>query len=116
MKSLAEKINFNDSANNVYFQRGFRSLFEDHVNHIIDTNKYGLKIIKPIDAFRYQGDLFGYLTKEGIKKEDHWFIMVLSGMKSPDEMDVNTSALFIPTGDIMSKLRTYYLTNRRMTA
>jgi hypothetical protein len=60
--------------------------------------------VDPMDAYVYQGNLFGLFTHIGIAPEWHLLTMYYNDMQSPVEYDGEKLVFYVPTEDIYSRM------------
>jgi hypothetical protein len=91
---------------------GFRLMIETHRAYFRQDGRFEVHAVDNHDAFKYQYDLYGYLSAKSIHPEYHFAIMRLSDMESPTEFDQNTTVLYIPARDSYTRLKGLYVTSR----
>ena len=72
--------------------------------------------IDPHDVYKYEGDLYGLLSKNGISHEAHWLVMRLNDLKSPADVPDELSFLSIPDFGLVSRIRQLYLVKAKKIA
>lgn len=89
----------------------FRLMLETHRGHFRQEGNYELHAVDKHGAFKFQYDLYGYLTDKGIHPELHWLVMRVNDIESPLRFDNTVDYLFIPKADVYSKLKGLYSTS-----
>lgn len=108
-----------DLGASVYWEEAWHVVLESHLPYLMGTatnralgSQNGIQTyaVDPHDAFRYDGDLWGYLQSINQQPPYWWPIMRASGMYSPNEFNRNVTELIIPSVQFIDSLRTLYQT------
>ena len=89
-----------------YNSDGFKKILEDHLS-IIKSNTNTIEVA-PIDANRFEYDLFSVLRELKIDPKLHWIIMRVNGMNSPADYKKEMLQLQIPDEDYFDSLLATY--------
>jgi hypothetical protein len=108
-----------DLGADIYWEEEWHVVLESHLPYLTGakTNpSYGPQngiqtyAVDPHDAFRYDGDLWGYLQSINQQPQYWWPIMRASGMYDPNQFNRYTTELIIPSVQFIDSLRTLYQT------
>jgi hypothetical protein len=108
-----------DLGADVYWEEEWHIVLESHLPYLMGTkvssslgSQTGLQVyaVEPHDAFRYDGDLWGYLQYIQQQPQYWWPIMRANGMYSPNEFNRTYTQLIIPSVQFIDNLRTLYQT------
>lgn len=94
----------------IYYDPGFRNVFEDHLNFIINNGSYNIETIDANTAARYAGDWRGLMISMTVQPYLHWFNMRINGYNSTTEYNKNILEIKIIKDNAIEKLRQGYLT------
>lgn len=100
--------------NQIYYDPTFRTILEDHLTFIRNSNEITTINIEPAMAYKYEGDLFGLLFNYGITFEQHWIIMRLNGFTNPNQNKSTLLSLITPSRAIVERIRAVYMTRNRV--
>lgn len=95
----------NDPGPEFYYSDIWRQTVEDHLDLLVTANNPTVIDVQPNDAYRYRGDLFGYLTHAGIGLEHHYLVARLNGYRDGSEFDENRTAIVVPSLETIERLR-----------
>ena len=104
-----------NSGPDIYYDIAFRNILEDHVTFLRNNKETVTIMIEPAYAYKYEGDLFGLLSKYNIDFELHWIIMRVNKMVSPTETTDMLSSLLIPNRTVIERIRNVYMTKDKVT-
>lgn len=96
-------------ADPVYYMDDFRAKLEDHL--VIFRNNPGWRNTLPVDpqdAYRYEYNLYSYLTAKMVPAHLHWFVMRLNEMVSPEQFGPGIAQLYLPVEMHLDQLRSNY--------
>lgn len=113
MSSLINKIH--NPGPDIYYDRNFRIVFEDHLNHIINTSTSYITnaTIDPNTAARYAGDWSGLMIELGIFPYMHWYNLRLNGLMSSSDFDGTMLSVSLLNSIVVEKLMNSYKTQRK---
>lgn len=96
-------------ADPVYYRDDFRTKLEDHMV-IFRTNPawHTVLPVDPQDAYRYEYNLYSYLSSKMVPAHLHWFVMRLNEMISPDQFGPGVNQLYLPVEIQLDQLRSNY--------
>nr|DAF31229.1 MAG TPA: baseplate wedge protein [Caudoviricetes sp.]DAP57160.1 MAG TPA: baseplate wedge protein [Caudoviricetes sp.]DAS00418.1 MAG TPA: baseplate wedge protein [Caudoviricetes sp.]DAV72425.1 MAG TPA: baseplate wedge protein [Caudoviricetes sp.]DAV96728.1 MAG TPA: baseplate wedge protein [Caudoviricetes sp.] len=104
MSLLEQTLPFIDQTGS---EEGFRVVLEDHLSSL-KTDIEDVILIDPVDAVRFEYDLNGLLRYKGIPIEQHWIIMRVNNMMSPEDYRRDRLTLNKPSTATIAALRNYY--------
>lgn len=108
-----------DLGASIYWEEEWHIVLESHLPYLMGTatstalgSSTGLQVyaVDPHDAFKYDGDLWGYLQSIKQQPQYWWAIMRANGMYAPNEFSRSVSQLIIPSVQFIDNLRTLYQT------
>lgn len=108
-----------DLGASIYWEEEWHVVLESHLPFLMGTatnqtlgSAAGIQTyaVDPHDAFRYDGDLWGYLQSINQQPQYWWPIMRASGMYSPNEFTRYVTELIIPSVQFIDRLRALYQT------
>ncbi len=105
LKSLSEM------GDNLDYDEEFRIWIES----MLPTLKKNLSkviTVDHVDAFRYQGDLYGLFEKYGIGKPEHYVCMLVNGYRNPNDYAGDKMLFDVPNMSTVSALKGVYRTRR----
>jgi hypothetical protein len=103
-----------DPGPSVYYDSAFRNVLEDFMTYL-RTNPSTISInIEPIDAYKYEFDLFSLLNKYNIPPYMHWIVMRVNNFTSPLEVTRKLNTLRIPNESVINTIRQSHLTVSRI--
>lgn len=89
----------------VFYDNKFRAVLEDFMSFFKSHPTTYRISIEPIQAYKYEFDLFGLLTDCGISINLHWLVMRMNNMTSPTDATKNLLTLIIPNISTVSYIR-----------
>lgn len=95
---------------NAYYEPAFRAILEDHMQYLRLHPKTVSTEVIGIDALRYAGDLYGYLTYNKIGQALHWIILRMNNFVNPAEFDERILTLLIPDAGVIDGIKQQYST------
>jgi hypothetical protein len=111
-----------DPGDTVYYEPGFRTVIETHLTLLRNHPATQRSAISPDKLHQYEGDFYGLLGELGVGMELHWIYLRVNGMESPNQFGRQLRDPYIkeqrfqlrrPPTEMISDLRTLYLTTRR---
>jgi hypothetical protein len=109
-----DSLMFNPGSD-IYYDAGFRVVLEDHMTLLRNDSTTQIIDVAPMDAYVYEADLFGLLSKYGVAPYLHWLTMRMNDMTSPSENDLKLTQLLIPYQGNIDKIRQSYTSVNRIT-
>jgi len=112
----------NNSGDPMFYELGFRTIIETHLNILKYTNFTMKRSIDGSKVYQYEGDFYGLLAELNVPLEHHWIFLRVNGMFNPNEFgrvvydpygrrhDFN---LLIPSDDYIGNLLILYKSTRR---
>lgn len=95
----------NDSGPAFYYTDKWRRVVEDHLDLLRNAQNTTINEIAPIDAYRYRGDFFGYLTSLKIPAQYHYVVARVNGMTDGSELTEFHTTIIIPPNEAIERLR-----------
>ena len=111
-----------DPGDPVFYDRAFRNHLESHLNILRFTNPRTL-VVSASDLWRFEGNLYGYLSLKDVVAENHWVVMRMNNMHHPQEfgrkpreiaMPREGDTLLLPDQGLLDSIRTLYLGKKEM--
>jgi hypothetical protein len=99
----------------VYYDEGFRAVFEDHLNFILNTKRDALAIetVDENTGARFAGDFRGLMLEMGKEPHMAWFNMRINGYTNCSEYDGSQISLYILQTSVVDKLAAQYRTKKK---
>lgn len=94
----------------VYWEEDWHIVLESHLLYLMNPSIATPLNVDPHDAYKYTGDLWGYLMDQQYDPQYYWPIMRASGLYSPSEFNSQTTQLLIPSTQFIDTLRKLYQT------
>jgi hypothetical protein len=94
----------------IYYDDAFNWMLETHLRWLRERPE---TVVYPVDefaAYKYQGDLFAYLTELGKSPQYHRLLMRLNAMASPQDFGPQTQSLLIVPDQYIEQLLARYRT------
>lgn len=66
--------------------------------------------IIPETGYLYRFDLTSFLLDNKVPLEDHWLVMRVNGLTTPQEFDETVTALIVPAQELITRLKQAYRT------
>lgn len=89
----------------------FHLMLETHRGYFRQEGNYEVHGVDSHAAYKYQYDLFGYLTSKNVHPELHWLVMRLSDIESPTRFDNTVQVLLLPKKEAYAKLKGLHITS-----
>lgn len=102
------------SGPDIYYDTAFMSVLEDHMTYLRNNASTNILSIDPMNAYKYEFDLFGLLLLHNVPKHLHWVTMRVNNYSSPNDFDRTRLTLLVPDGNIVKYIRQSHLTTRRL--
>lgn len=99
----------------IYFDLGFRNVLEDHMTYLRTHGQTRDQVVDKGAAYKYEYDLFGFLSMAGIAPHLHWVVMRMNNMTSPMEFGMHNETLLVPEATVVDKIRQAHMTTRKVT-
>lgn len=99
-----------EEATKLSYDQTYRRMLETHLPLLRKAGSTLSQLVEPYEAYRYQGDLYGYLSHKRVPRELHWLIMRLNDFNAPTDFHSEVRFLLAPSPDIISQIRTTYMT------
>lgn len=96
----------NSLIDGTYNSDGFKKILEDHLS-IIKSKTFTVEI-SPVDANRFEYDLFSVLRELNVDPKLHWIIMRVNGLNSPADYKKEMMQLQIPDEEYFDSLLATY--------
>lgn len=98
-----------------YYDPKFRSVFEDHLNFIVNKTPGSISIvaIDPNTGARYAGDWKGLMTELSVFPQMHWYNLRLNGYTSSADYDGTQLNISILDVSVVERLLASYRTVRK---
>lgn len=110
MHVLKRMTALNDS---LLFRPDFRRVIEQHLTWIRKHPSTTSELVDVEQAYRFRGDLFGYLKIRGVNSDMAWVIMRVNEWNHPIEFDESVREILIPDESIIITIRNGYLTTQK---
>lgn len=101
---------FPDIPANAYYDPAFRAILEDHMQLLRLNAKTTTQEVNGMDALRYAGDLYGYLTYNKLPQFLHWVILRMNDFTTPFAFDETVRSLLIPDAGVIDGIKQQYST------
>lgn len=98
-----------------YYTAEFRTVLEDHLTHLRAAQTTQHLNVAPGDAYRFEYDLYGFLTKFAVPAQLHWVTMRLNKFTSPEEFGPACDILLVPDANAVSQILQSHRAARRIT-
>lgn len=93
-----------------YYDEDWHLLIETHLPLLIaDTSNTSLPVTD-IDAYRFEGDLFGLLCLYKVEPQYHFIVMRMNGLRSPSEYRRQKTVFLLPDKQRIEAFRKTYMT------
>lgn len=102
-----------DGGNDVFYNSDFRSIFEYHIDRLVNDPKAAVIEITGGTANQYSGDLNGVLMLNGISPHYHYFVMRCNNFTTPLEYGVEHTSLIIPSLEDLDDLMRIWSSNNK---
>lgn len=99
----------------IYYDGAFRNVLEDHMTFLRTHPLTQVLVVDPAQAYRFEGDLFGLLSRYNLPPHFHWVTMRMNKMSTPTEASASLSSLLIPDHTTVEHIRQSHMTRRRIT-
>jgi hypothetical protein len=111
--SLIDKLN-NPGAN-VYYEQGFRNVFEDHLEYIKKNKQTNITTVTVDEntGARFAGDFRGLMLAVNVFPHLHWFNMRLNGYSSCSDYDGSQLTLELINENLIKELTRTYKIKRK---
>ncbi len=109
MTMSIDNLNY-DPGDDIYYTSGFHDFFMSYYLYFMDpiNNLISVTTIEPGIALKYTGDFIGLLNYLKLPPQYHWCTMVVNGLKSPTEMNVSLTQIFLPDTNELEVLKNLY--------
>jgi hypothetical protein len=101
---------------NLFYNPSFCRYLETYLPFLRSHPKTVQITIDPHDVYKYEGDFYGLLSKNGIAHENHWLVMRVNDIKSPAAVPLELGMLWIPDLNLVSRIRQLYNTKSKKVA
>lgn len=98
------------TGDDTYYERGFMLFLYEHRDELINSSK--LVNLGTLDTYVYEGDFYGLLDFLNIPKPYHYATLIANRFYSPNTDLENTFAFKLPNGELVEKLKNYYITKK----
>ena len=86
----------NDNSRNVFYETGFRNLIEEHLTYLRDNKSVETIMVEHNLRYKFEHDLYGYLTAKDYPREYHWIILRVNDFHTTSEFTKETTMLIVP--------------------
>lgn len=99
-----------DYGDDTYYSAGFHDFFMSYYMYFMDPVNQLLSTItvEPGIALKYSGDFIGLLNYLNVPPEYHWCTMIVNGLKSVSEMNMNMINILLPDINELETLKNLY--------
>lgn len=94
----------------IYYDPAFNRMLETHLRWLRERDEVTVYPVDEHAAYKYQGDLFAYLTEMGQPPQYHRIQMRLNGMTSPQDFSRETKTLMLVPVNYIEQLRARFQT------
>ena len=94
----------------LYYDANFRTTLESHLDYLKNHPETRLIQLDPHDAYKYEFDLCGLLSKLGLPQQYHWVVMRVNEMVSPQQLTEETTRIKIPSINVIENIKLLYTT------
>lgn len=99
----------------IYYNETFRAVLEDHMNFLRTNPSTTALVVSPGEAYRFEADLYGFLSKYSVPAYLHWVVMRMNLMSSPDQFNSSLAQLLVPETQTIDRIRQSHQMSRRVT-
>lgn len=96
----------------IYYDEDFRNVMEDHMTLLRTSATTQVIAVDPGKAYKYEFDLWGFLTEYNVPVELHWIAMRMNQMTSPMDFGPAVETMLIPDPGVISKIQQSHSTTR----
>ena len=93
-----------------YESEGFKAMLENELPALKASAVGRVRTISPVDASRFEYDLYGLLRVIHVDDHYHWITMRINGLMSPCDYRANMTTIYIPDTSLVDSLYSLYLT------
>lgn len=94
----------------VYYNDKYRIMIEQHVEQLRTSTDAQEVAVSEQSAIRQLGDFYGLLLELNVLPKYHWIVMVVNGLKQPNEYN-GGNALIMPSVNEIERLTQVFLAN-----
>ena len=100
------------AGDNSYYDEGFLNTVGDHLSYLkkLPKNRYHTLTYQVAD--KYHGDFYGLLDSLQIPKKFHYAVMLLNGLLSSSDYDMEQITILIPDTTELELIKSIYDTRR----
>jgi hypothetical protein len=103
-----------DPGSDIFYDDSFRSTLESFMSYFRESSSTSAKTVSPMDAYRFEFDLFSLLSSYNIPPYMHWIIMRVNKMTSPTDLNKDINMLLIPSETTVEHIRQSYMSTQRL--
>lgn len=113
---MAKKIHslLRDMGGEITYSEEFKQVLEDHISVIQADPTTEVVEIEPQVAYANEGDLTAVLDHYNMPMEQHWLIMRVNGMTSPQEFRAETRTLLFPSTTTFDSILSGFRTDQKI--
>ncbi len=114
---MVKKINKleRDMGPDIVYSEGFKQVLEDHISVIRQDPTTEVVEIDPQVAYANEGDLTAVLDHYNMPMEQHWLIMRVNGLTSPQEYSADITTLLFPSRTTFDSILSGYRTDQKIS-
>lgn len=98
----------------IYYDPSFRAMLEDHMTFLRNHSETQTIEISDHDAYKWEGDLSGLLSKYNVDRSLHWVVMRMNNFVSPADNKDTLKLMLIPSIACIDRLRSVYVTQNKI--
>jgi hypothetical protein len=98
----------------IYYDDKFRATLESFMTFFRTDSSTSVKLIPPMDAYKFEFDLSGLLSNYNIPVYMHWIIMRVNKMTNPSDLTKETNSLLIPSETTVEYIRQSFMSTQRL--
>lgn len=99
----------------MYYDDAFRNVLEDHLTYLRGAPTTQHLNVAPGDAYRFEYDLYGFLSKFAVPAQLHWVVLRLNKFTSPEEFGPDCQTVLVPDAGAVSQILQSHKAARRIT-
>lgn len=93
-----------------YYSDGWKALVDQHVDFLLSSSNTMIVDVEPMAAFKYAGDLAGFLVATQVPAHHTYVVLKLNGMTDGTQFNRDFKQLILPSDKDLEKLMSTYTT------
>lgn len=103
-------LTMNNDGPAIFYDQNFRNVIEQHLEYLKSNGRSSTFTVEPKDAYKYEADFFGLLTKLQVRPQYQWIALRLNDMHTPTEYRMEQTTILLPNESQIEKIRSTYTT------